>query len=66
MRSSWCYDKASNSEEKDILFIELLENILEASVITLEYSVLGAHVQRQALHQGILKAGMGVTMDALS
>jgi len=45
--------------------VDLLEDVLEAAIVLLENRVLGAHVQRQALAQGKLEAGMGEARDGL-
>ena len=41
--------------EEYLLFIDILEDILEASIITLENGVFGTHVQRPLLLDGILE-----------
>lgn len=45
--------------------VDLLEDVLEAAVVLLEDGVLGAHVQRQALVEGELEAGVREARDAL-
>lgn len=45
--------------------IELLEDILEATIVLLQNGVLGAHVQREAPVQRKLEAGVGESGDAL-
>jgi hypothetical protein len=45
--------------------IDLLEDILEAAVVFLQNGVLGAHVERQALEERHLEAGMGKARDGL-
>lgn len=42
-----------------VLVIDLLEGVLELSVVGLQNSVFGRHVQRHLSVQGILEAGMG-------
>ena len=48
-----------------LLLVDILKDVLEPSVILLEDCVLGAHVERPALHQRILEAGMGKARDGL-
>lgn len=45
--------------------VDLLEDVLEATVVLLEDGVLGAHVQGQTLEQGQLEAGVGKAADRL-
>lgn len=45
--------------------VDFLEDVLEASIVLLEDGVLGAHVQRQALGDGKLEAGVREALDAL-
>jgi hypothetical protein len=45
--------------------VELLENVLESTIVLLEDGVLGAHVQGQTLVQGQLEGGVGETVDGL-
>ena len=47
------------------LLENLLEEVLEAAIVLLEDGVLGAHVQRQVLHQGHLEAGVGKATDGV-
>ena len=48
-----------------VLLENLLEEVLEAAIILLENGVLGAHVQRQLLHESHLEAGVRKTTDRL-
>ena len=48
-----------------VLLEDLLEDVLEAAVVALQDGVLGAHVQRQALHQGHLERGVGEAADGV-
>ena len=48
-----------------VLLVDLLEDVLEATIVFLQDSVLGAHVQRQVLHQGHLEAGVGKATDGV-
>lgn len=45
--------------------VNLLENVLEASIVLLEDGVLGAHVQRVVLVEGELERSVGETGDGL-
>lgn len=45
--------------------VDLLEDILEAAIVLLQNGVLGAHVQRQTLHQGHLEAGVSEATDGI-
>ena len=46
-----------------VLLENLLEEVLEAAIILLENGVLGAHVQRQLLHESHLEAGVRKATD---
>lgn len=46
-----------------ILLIDLLENVLESSIILLQNGVLGAEVQRPAFHQSHLKGAVSKVPD---
>lgn len=48
-----------------ILFIDLLEDILESSIVFLEDGVLSAHVQGQFLEKSHLETGMSEANDRL-
>jgi len=48
-----------------VLMEDLLEDVLEAAIVLLEDSVLGAHVQGKALHEGHLEGGVGKASDGL-
>ena len=52
--------------EKASLLIDFLEDVLETAIIALQDGVLGAHVQRPALHQGILETGVSEPCDGLA
>nr|GFC44720.1 hypothetical protein [Tanacetum cinerariifolium] len=41
-----------------ILLVDFLEDVLEAAIVLLQDGVLGAQVQRPALHQGLVEAGV--------
>lgn len=43
----------------------VLEDVLEAAVVGLEDGVLGAHVQRPPLLEGVLEAAVGKATDGL-
>ena len=45
--------------------VDLLEDILEATIVPLQDGVLGAHVERETLKQGHLETGMGEAADRL-
>lgn len=45
--------------------VDLLEDILEATIVALQDGVLGAHVQRETLEQGHLETGVGEATDRL-
>lgn len=44
---------------------DLFKDVLEPSVVAFEDGILGAHIQRPALHQCILEAGMGKICNGL-
>ena len=44
---------------------DLLEDVLEAAIVLLQDSVLGAHVERKALSQGKLETGVGKAANRL-
>ena len=46
-----------------VLLEDLLEEVLETAILLLENGVLGAHVQRQLLHESNLEAGVHKAMD---
>lgn len=48
-----------------VLLKDLLEDVLEAAVVLLKDGVLGAHVQRQTLHDGNLETGVGEAPDGV-
>lgn len=48
-----------------LLLEDLLEDVLEAPVVGLEDGVLGAHVQRPLLLDGILEAAVSKSTDGL-
>jgi len=45
------------------LLVDLLEDVLEATVIRLQNGVLGAEIQRQATAQRVLEGGVGEVDD---
>lgn len=47
------------SEVRNLLLVDLLEDVFEASVILLEDGVLGAEVQRPAFNQAHLEGAVG-------
>ena len=49
----------------NIRFIDLLEDVLEAAVVSLQDSVLGAHVQRPFLFQSVLHTTVSEPFDGL-
>ena len=49
----------------DLRFEDLLEDVLEAAVVAFEDGVLGAHVERPLLLQGVLEAAVGEAADRL-
>ena len=48
-----------------LLFKDFLEEVFEASVVGLEDGVLGAHVQRPLLLDGVLEAAVSKSTDGL-
>ena len=53
------------SNISNLPLINLLEDVLEASIISLQNSVLGGHVKRPLLLEGILHATVGESIDGL-
>lgn len=44
-------------------FVEVVENILESAVISLEDGILGGHVEGVVSSDSVLEAGMGESFD---
>lgn len=49
----------------DSLLEDVLENVLEAAIIGFEDCVLGAHVERPLLLDGVLEAAVSKAIDGL-
>lgn len=49
----------------ELLVVDFLEDVLEATIVTLEDSVFGRHVERVVLLEGEGKGGVGKTADGL-
>jgi hypothetical protein len=48
-----------------VLLVDLLEDVLEATVVLLQDGVLGAHVQGKTLHESHLERGVGEATDGI-
>lgn len=48
-----------------LLLEDILEDVLEATIVLLEDSVLGAHVEGKTLHESHLEGGVGEASDGL-
>ena len=48
-----------------LLLVDLLEDVLEATIVLLEDSVLGAHVEGKTLAEGHLEGGVGEASDGI-
>lgn len=48
-----------------LLVVDLLEDVLEAAIVLLQDSVLGAHVERQTLEEGQLEGSVSKSTDGL-
>ena len=48
-----------------LLVVDFLEDVFEATIVSLENGVLGAHVERPALHECVLETGVSKTSDGL-
>lgn len=51
--------------DEALLVKDLLEDVLETPIVGFQYGVLGAHVQRPFLLDGILEAAVRETRDGL-
>lgn len=56
---------SSLSSSRSVLIKDLLEDVFEAPVISLEDGVLGAHVERPLLLDGVLEAAVSEARDGL-
>ena len=48
-----------------LLVVDILEDVLEGSVVLLEDGVLGGHVERVSTVQGVFEATVGKVLDGL-
>jgi len=58
-------DKQDLWEWRSVLLVNGLKDVLEATVIGFENGVLGAEIEGPLFLQGVLKAGVGETVDGL-
>lgn len=57
--------RAKDTDKSFSLLKDILENVLESAIVSLQDGVLGAHVERPFLLDGVLEAAVSESSDGL-